>query len=112
MSERSDLDLMQDILEAVRRILGYCAGMDRDAFLSDQKTQDAVVRNVEIVGEAAKGLSAQTRERHAEIPWKDLAKMRDRLIHHYFGVNWDIVWEVVDCDLPALKVRLEHALQS
>jgi len=100
--------LICDIKEAVERIKGYIAGIDFKKFLGDAKTQDAVVRNLEIIGEAAKNLSAAFKKDHTEIPWKKISGMRDRLIHHYFGVNLDIVWSIVRDDLPALITEINR----
>ena len=91
MSERSDSDFLRDIQEAVRRIRMYTDAMSYDRFLADIKTQDAVIRNLEIIGEATKSLSTELREKYPGMPWKGMAGIRDRLIHHYFGVNLDIV---------------------
>ena len=102
MSKRSDSDWIIDIIEAARRIHSYCCGLNYEQFLQDTKTQDAVVRNIEIMGEAAKNLSEAFRQRHPNIPWRNIFGMRDRLIHHYFGVNWDIVWNVAQQDIPTL----------
>ncbi len=112
MAERRDSDLIQDIHEAINRIQRYAAGLTYQAFLKDTKTQDAVARNFEILGEAAKGLSADFRRKHREINWKDIAGMRDRLIHHYFGVNWEIVWDVIQSKLPDLKAQLVAMLDQ
>jgi len=90
------------MIEAAGRAVQYCAGFSFDEFVEDTKTQDAVTRNIEIMGEATKNLSGEIRERHKNIPWKSIAGMRDRLIHGYFGVNLDIVWAVVREDLPPL----------
>ncbi len=106
MPKRSDADLAEDIDGAIGRIESYTRGLTFDAFLADTKTQDAVVRNLEIVGEAAKGLSPDFRKKHKGIRWQDIAGMRDRLIHHYAGVNWEIVWDVIRTKLPELKSRL------
>lgn len=84
--------------------------MSSEAFLTDTKTQDAVVRNLEIIGEAVKGLSPDFRRAHKDIAWKDIGGMRGRLVHHYFGVNWDIVWDVIEHRLPELKKQLGRAL--
>lgn len=86
--------------------------MTYEQFLRDTKTQDAVIRNLEILGEATKGLSAQLREQYPSMPWKGMAGIRDRLIHHYFGVNLDIVWGIVTMELPTLESQIGEILQS
>jgi uncharacterized protein with HEPN domain len=91
MSNRTDRDFLSDIQEAIHRIATYVAGMSYETFVADIKTQDAVVRNLEIIGEATKNLSEQLLRKYPDIPWKSMAGVRDRLIHHYFGVNLDIV---------------------
>lgn len=92
MSRRGDREFILDILEACRRIISYTEDMSYDEFLKDIKTQDAVLRNIEIIGEAVKNLSTRFKAEHLEIEWKMIAGMRDRLIHFYFGVNLEIVW--------------------
>jgi uncharacterized protein with HEPN domain len=74
-----------------------------EAFMTDRKTQDAVIRQLEIIGEAVKALPAEFKSTHTTIPWKDIAGMRDMLIHHYFGVDIKTVWGVVENHLPALE---------
>ena len=112
MSERKDSDFLSDIQEAIRRAVNYTAGMAYDTFLSDTKTQDAVIRNLEIIGEATKNLSSEFRARYPDLPWKSMAGARDRLIHDYFGVNLDIVWEIVVIELPKVISRLEGIQDS
>lgn len=112
MSERADGDLLRDIQESMRRITTYTAGMTYDRFLDDIKTQDAVIRNLEIIGESTKRLSTGLRGKHTDMPWKGMAGVRDRLIHHYFGVNLDIVWDIVTVELPALESQVEAILQQ
>ena len=106
MSKRVDSDLLNDIQEAIRRIINYTAGMSYETFLADIKTQDAVIRNLEIIGEATKNLSERLRLKNPLIPWKNMSSVRDRLIHHYFGVNLDIVWQIVTVDLPDVASEL------
>lgn len=112
MSERADDDLLEDIREALRRIREYAAAMTYDRFLADTKTQDAVVRNLEIIGEAARSLSIALRRKHPDVPWRGMVGVRDRLIHHYFGVNLDIVWDIVAVELPALESQIEAILEK
>ncbi len=106
MSKRTDRELLGDLREAIRRISAYLAGVQYESFVKDTKTQDAVIRNLEVLGEATKNLSATFRATHADVPWKNLAGARDRLIHHYFGVNLDIVWQIVSAELPRIAEQL------
>jgi len=110
MSERTEKASLLDMIEAAERACAYCQTMDYDTFLQDERTQDAVVRNVEILGEAAKNISDSLRTKHSNIPWKNIAGMRDKLIHDYFGVNFDVVWSVVQTDLPPLIQQLKAIL--
>lgn len=93
------------VRDAIEAIVAYTTG-GRAAFNADRKTQDAVVRNLEIIGEAVKRLSAGLTEAHPDIPWRQIAGMRDKLIHDYFGVDLDLVWEVVELELPRLQNRI------
>ena len=102
---------LRHILDAIERILTYTTE-GRDSFLLDLKTQDAVIRNLQIIGEAAKRVSAPTREAHATVPWRDIAGMRDRVVHDYFGISLDIVWDVVANHLPPLRKKMLEILPS
>lgn len=84
----------------------------REAFFADTKTQDAVVRNIEIIGEAVRSVSEATRTAHPEVPWKAIAGTRDRVIHGYFLVDLEIVWEIVEKDLPALRGQITALLED
>jgi uncharacterized protein with HEPN domain len=107
MSNRTDRDFLSDIREAIHRIATYVAGMSYETFIADVKTQDAVIRNLEIIGEATKNLSKQLLIKYPDIPWKSMSGVRDRLIHHYFGVNLDIVWQIATTELPQVSSILE-----
>lgn len=107
---KSDRLYLEHILEAVNKIERYCAD-GKEAFCRDERTQDAVIRNFEIIGEAAKRLSDRTRNSHPEIPWREVAGFRDVLIHDYMGVKIDLVWNVVKDHLPALRRVLAEMLK-
>ena len=98
---------MYDIQEAVRRIQLYTHAMTYKKFLEDIRTQDTVIRNLEIIGEATKKLSVGLRSQHPNVPWKEMAGARDRLIHNYFGVDIEIVWQIVIVELSDLAVQIE-----
>ncbi len=112
MSKRSDREFLSDILEAMRRIEAYKAEMTLAALLWDTKTQYAVVRNLEIISEATKRLSAEARERYPTVPWRSMAGVRDGLVHHYFGISLDVVWEIVSVELGEVALQVEGFLQE
>ena len=107
MSKRNDAAILEDIRAAIDRILSYSQELTYDDFLTDIKTQDAIIRNIEILGEAAKLLSERAKEMYPDVPWKDIAGTRDKLIHDYFGVNIDVVWSIVSNDIPLLNKEIE-----
>lgn len=106
MSNRDDHILLADIMVAIEKTQRYTAGYDKDRFLADERTIDAVVRNLEIVGEAVRQLSDAFKQDHEKIPWHQMAGLRNRIVHDYFGLDLDIIWHVVANDLPALKLQL------
>ncbi|WP_367356375.1 DUF86 domain-containing protein [Mesotoga sp.] len=112
MSKRGIGEILEDIIDSIERITAYVENMSYDEFTADLKTQDAVIRNIEIIGEAAKQLPYNFTVAHSDIPWRAIAGTRDRLIHDYSGVNFDIVWAVIVNDLPSLRARLIEIFQS
>lgn len=112
MSKRKDIDLIQDINESIERIISYTRNIEYNNFVNDNKTQDAVIRNIEIMGEAVKSLSEKIRIDNPDIPWKSITGARDRLIHDYFGVNIDIVWNIVKEEIPSLLLKIKIILQN
>ena len=100
---------LQHIRDAIVRIEAYTSH-GRQAFLADTMVQDAVIRNLEVIGEAVKNLPLALRQRHRQIPWRSITALRNVLIHEYFGVDIEIVWRVVDRRLPALKRHVDSML--
>ena len=105
---RRDKQRLDDLIEAIRRITSYIGGLTYEQFLEDSKTQDAVIRNLQVIGEAAKKLSQPLRKVHPHLPWKEMAGMRDRIVHEYFGIKFDIVWTVANQELPAVLPEIER----
>jgi|SRR5437899_2936388 len=99
---------VEDILDAIAKIERYVQDLTFEQFKTDQKTVDAVIRNLEVIGEAVRHISAASDTLPASIPWVDIAGMRNILVHEYFGVDLRIVWETITSDLPALQAELRR----
>ncbi len=105
-------DYLVDIIDAIEKIELFVKGMNLAAFEKDAKTIFAVVRAFEIMGEAVKKIPSSIRNKHKDIPWKEMAGMRDKLIHEYFGIKPRVVWKTIKHDLPDIKPKLEAILQD
>ena len=106
MPKRDVALLLEDIVAAIGKIERYTAGLGREAFLADEKTIDAVVRNLEIIGEAARTVPDDFAAAHPEVPWMRIAGLRNRIVHDYFGLDLEIIWQILQVDLPQLKSQL------
>lgn len=111
-SKRSDLAYLHDMLEAIQRVQEYVQGYDYEAFMADRKTRDAVIRNLEVIGEAVRKLSRSLRARYLQVEWKSIAGFRDRLIYDYFGINYETVWQIVQEKLSPLQEELQRIIQA
>ena len=103
---------IEHMRDAIDRIEQYVKGVDEHRFKKELLIQDGVIRQLEIIGEAVKRLSASYRSAHSDIPWQDIARMRDKLIHDYFGVDVEKVWLTVQQDIPPLKAEIISTLHS
>ena len=112
MSKRGPQEYLADMREAILRIQAYTSGITYGQFLADSKTQDAVIRNIEILGEAAKHLPTTLTGARQDIAWKSIAGMRDKLVHDYFGVNVDILWDVLTTKLPVLLKQIDDIVHE
>ncbi len=108
-------DYLTHIVEAIDRIHRYVEQTSEEAFLQDEKTQDAVVRNFEVVGEAAHNvekLHAEFAQQHADVPWTLMYTMRNRVAHGYFKVDYELVWKTIHADLPVLRRQVAGLIVS
>ena len=106
MSKRDALLLLEDIIESGNKILNYTADLSFVQFIKDSKTADVVIRNFEIIGEAAKRLPEDFKEKHADIDWHRIRGFRNRIVHDYFGIDFSIVWQIKESFLPELLKKL------
>jgi len=112
MSRRPAPLLLEDIWEAVEKIERYVSGLNHDAFVKDDKTVDSVVRNLEIIGEAANRLPQNFKTQHSEIEWPKIIGLRHRIVHDYFNIDVEIVWQIIQKDLPGFKSKLSLIRES
>ena len=110
MSKRPVELLLDDILQAIGRIEQYIKDLSFDAFSEDQKSVDAVVRNLEIIGEAANRLPDEFKEKYSEIEWHKVVGLRHRIVHEYFGIDLEIIWQILHKDLPELRDALSQII--
>jgi uncharacterized protein with HEPN domain len=103
---------LRDILEAMIAIEGFVEGQSFDDFRADDKTSSAVVRKFEVIGEAAKQIPEEIRNKYTTVPWKEMAGMRDRLIHFYFGIKYELVWHTIEDVIPIVKPVIQEMLKD
>jgi uncharacterized protein with HEPN domain len=109
-SEREYKDYLEDILDAISKIAKFTEGMTFNQFAEDDKTTYAVIRALEILGEAAKHIPDHVRQKYPKVSWREMAGIRDKLIHDYFGVNLEVVWKTVTEDLSGLESEIMRIL--
>jgi|YNPMSStandDraft_1061717.scaffolds.fasta_scaffold00959_12 uncharacterized protein with HEPN domain len=103
---------LKDILEAINAIENFVNDIDFEKFKLDDKTSSALIRKFEIIGEATKNISKSIKQKYPDIPWKEMAGFRDKLIHFYFGIKYEIVWDTIKLKLPDLKQRLTKIIKE
>ncbi|MBL6983626.1 MAG: DUF86 domain-containing protein [Anaerolineales bacterium] len=103
---------LEDILEACRRIKLYTDGLSFDQFVENNLVYDAVLRNIEIIGEAVKQVPIDIRDQHPEVEWRRIAGMRDIVAHHYFSIHDEIIWDIVENKIPALQEQIKTVLEN
>ncbi len=107
MKRRDIRDYLQDILEAITDIEDFVANMTYEEFLKDRKTVNAVVRSIEIIGEASKKLPDAIKSKYPDLPWKEITGMRDKLINAYFGMDTETIWQTIKHNIPPLKQTIQ-----
>jgi uncharacterized protein with HEPN domain len=105
-------DYIIDILECIADVKDFTRGMDFEGFTKDKKSINAVIRSLEVLGEAAKKIPEEVREKYPNVPWKRMAGMRDKLIHEYHGIDLEIIWGVVKTELPPVEPLVEEIIKD
>ena len=111
-NQRDYLDYLNDIYDSVNKGIAFIKEMTYEDFSNDEKTQFALIRVIEIIGEASKKIPPDIKDQSQEIPWREISGMRDLLVHDYFGVNIQVVWETAKNDLPELKEKIQKLIQD
>jgi uncharacterized protein with HEPN domain len=106
------LDYLQDMRDNAKRAIDFSAGLNNEAFSKDEKTIYAVIRAVEVIGEAASNIPEDIRSQYAEIPWREIKGMRNKLVHQYFGINMEVVWQTIQEDLPMIINVIDGVLKQ
>ncbi|MBU8902821.1 MAG: DUF86 domain-containing protein [Victivallales bacterium] len=109
---KSHLDLLYHISDEINFLLSESANTDKNTFLEDEKLKRACARSFEIIGEASKNIPQNIKNMYPKVEWKAMARMRDRLIHHYFGVDYELVWDIIKENIPVFKEQLEKILKD
>jgi uncharacterized protein with HEPN domain len=112
MSNRQPKLLLEDILESAEKIITYTESLTYDEFIADSKTIDAVIRNFEIIGEAANRLPDELKDNNSEVDWHKLRGLRNRIVHGYFGINYKIIWSIIQEYLPELISRIQKLIDT
>jgi uncharacterized protein with HEPN domain len=112
MRDRDYIDYLQDVVDSVDDIGDFIEGMSFEEFSRDKKTTNAVLRSIEVIGEAAKNVPEEIRKQHPQIPWKKMSGMRDKLIHEYHGVDIETVWQTLQEDIPPLKGQVKNIIKN
>ena len=112
MSKRNNTELFTDMLESIEKVFRYTEGMSFQDFLGDDRTVDAVVRNFEIIGEAANRIDEATVERFPEVNWRRIIALRHRIAHDYFGINYTVLWEIREKNLRDLQRQIESIINQ
>ena len=110
MNRKNPKIFLEDILESIERIEKYAQGKTEDEFLDNYEKQDAIMKRLEVIGEAVKNIPKEVKNKHPQIQWKEIAGMRDKLIHEYFGVIMERVWDTAKNDVPKLKKQILELL--
>lgn len=111
-SDRDPILFLEDILQSISRAEEYVHGLDFKSFKQDYKTVDAVVRNFEIIGEASKNMPGDIKVQYPKIPWDQMYRLRNRISHEYFGIDYEIIWDILKNYLPENKADIQKALDS
>ncbi|MGC8767441.1 MAG: DUF86 domain-containing protein [Brevinematia bacterium] len=112
MNKRNVEIYLKDIIQAMEAIENFVKGMDYEEFRNNDLVSSAVIRKFEIIGEATKNIPQELRKKYPDIPWKTMAGFRDKLIHFYFGIKYEIVWDTIKLNLPELKEKLRKIIED
>lgn len=109
--KKDSMIFVEHIIDSIKNIEAFMKKVSRESFLKNKEKQSAVIRQIEIIGEAVKNLPSEFKDKHPNVPWKDIVGMRDKLMHHYFGVDIEKVWITLKEDIPKLKNQIKNIIE-
>lgn len=112
MSEKTDSIFIRHILDSIKDIEDFSKGLTKEELLSSRLRQSAIIREIEVIGEAAKNISENIKNKDKEIPWKAIIGARDKMIHHYFGIDFEVVWKIIKEDIQILKKQILEIMKK
>ncbi|MDO8467832.1 MAG: DUF86 domain-containing protein [Nanoarchaeota archaeon] len=108
MTEKEDIIFVKHILDSTNAIKEFSVNLSKEELSSNRLKQNAIVREIEIIGEASKNISNKTKDMHQEVKWKEIVGTRDKMIHHYFGIDITLLWEIIKRDIPILEKQMQN----
>ena len=110
--KKEPLVFIEHILESIKNIENFSQGISKNEFIKDKLRQNAIIRSIEIIGEAVKNLPSNFTKKYSNIPWKGIAGMRDKITHNYFGLDLDTIWDIIKEDIPKLEKQIKEILEK
>ncbi len=110
--KKEPLIFIQHILENINNIENFSEGLSENEFIGDKLRQNAIIKSIETIGEAVKNIPDSLKKKYVDVPWKEIVGTRDKMIHHYFGIDLEVVWDIVKKDIPKLKKQIEKVFRE
>ena len=109
--KRDYLHYLEDVLSSIKKVRSYIKNLSFSEFTGDEKTMDAVIRNFEIIGEASKNIPVEIKKKYSNVPWEEMYRLRNKAMHEYFGIDYEIIWQIIKKNLPQNELEIEKIIK-